>query len=419
MTERYCVMGFARPRSRWFAEVGQWSMSGAIPVEFIKCVSTAEMAARIEAAAGISAVLLDGLGHGVDRDLLAMSRDHSVAAIVVDDTSSRDWRQLGAAAVLESGFGPEELVTALRETATPLRSIAEVRRLRPDVAAAEFAAPLVTVVGVRGAGASTIAAATAQGLARRADGRGSVLLADFALDAMQSTYHDAHDVVPAVQELVEAHRGGDVDRAGLRRCTFEVERRGYSLLIGLRRPRDWTALPTRSVDAVLASLRGAFRWVVADCTPEFDGDSETGSVDLEERNHLARRCARSASAVLAVGAPGVRGVRQLVRLLDDLGDLGVAPERVVPVINFAPRSPRARAEITQAIAQLASVAPPTAALHVPLRRSVELIHRGVHPFPAGLTSAVVASVLHVVQTNNARTEMDEPSAVPHMVAVAR
>lgn len=395
MTDRYCVIGFARPRTRWFADVGKWSMSGTMPVEFIKCVSAVEVVGRLDTSAGISAILVDGGGHGVDRDLIAASRDRSVAVIVVDGASTRDWLQLGAAAVLTPGFGPEELVATLRETATPVRSIASVQRLRHNSPTAEFAAPLVVAIGVRGAGTSTVAAATAQGLARRPDGRGAVVLADFALDAMQATYHDAHDVVPAVQELVEAHRGGNVDRGGVRRCTFDVERRGYSLLLGLRRPRDWTALPARSTEAAVASLRGAFRWVVADCAPELEGEHETGSVDMEERNHLARYCAQNATVVLAVGQPGIRGVRQLVRLLDDLGDLGVDPARVVPVVNFSPRSPVARAALSRAIAELASIPPAASALHLPLRRSVETLHRGVDPFPAALVTPLTSAVTHV------------------------
>lgn len=401
--DRYGILGFARPRSTWFGEVGRWAMSGRLPIDFVKCVSAAELRSRLEATAGVSAALVDGGGHGVDRDLLAAARDRSIAVIVVErlGTASRDWLALGAAAVIEDGFDAEELLAVLRSGAQPRREITNVSHLHPDVPTAAYAAPLVAVTGVRGSGTSTVAAALAQGLARRADGVGSVCLADFALDAMQSTYHDATDVTPALQELVEAHRGGALDRASVRACTFDVEHRGYSLLLGLRRPSDWTALPSRATDAAISSLRGTFRWVVADCTPEFDGDSETGSIDVEERNHLARRCVQQAAAILVVGTPDLRGVRQLVRLIDDLIASGIDANDLVAVINRAPRSPAARAQSNRAIAELATAAP-AGFVHLPARRSTEGVHRGVEAFPAALVSPLVAAVGRVIDSSHTR-----------------
>lgn len=411
MSERFAVLGFARPRTQWFSEVGRWATSGSLPIDFVKCVSAAEVRARMDATTGLSAILLDGAGHGVDRDLIASGRDRSVAVIVVDRdaTSTRDWLSLGAAAVLDTDFDAAQLTATLRATAAPIRAEASVARLQPVAAASAFAAPLIAVTGVRGAGASTIAIATAQGLAGRPDGTGSVLLADFALDAIHSTYHDSPDVAPAVQELVEAHRGGDPDRQTVRSFTFEVDRRGYSLLLGLRRQRDWTALPSRAVDAMIESLRSTFRWVVADCTPEFDGDDETGSVDLEERNHLARRCVATASAVVVVGSPQLRGIRQLVRLIDELGDAGVDPQRILPVINAAPRSPAARAHLSSTVASLVSTAPQMSCVHLPMRRSVESAHRDVNPLPAALVAPLTAAVSHVVDHGGPRAAEVDPS----------
>jgi hypothetical protein len=395
-TERYLVVGLARARTDWFAEVGQWTSASILPADFVKCVSAAEVRARIAAAGTVSAVLLDAGAPGVDRDLIAAIHGIGAAPFVVEDgRAPRDWHALGVTVVLPRRFDPDLLAAHLRASATPVVD-PSVRRVEARDEPVSFVAPSVVVCGVAGTGASTVAMCVAQGLARRPDGRGSVVLADLARDGMLSTYHASPDVVPGVQEVVDAHRGARPGAEAVRAATFPVEPRGYFLLQGLRRPRDWTALPPRATDAALASLRAAFRWVVADVTADLDGEAETGSVDVEERNHLARTSLSSATCVLAVGAPGVRGVRSLVRLLDALHDLGVDGARVVAVVNSAPRAAPARAAITRAVAELTSAPLAAAPIHLPLRRGLERCHHTVEPLPTALvgpvTSAVVATI---------------------------
>jgi hypothetical protein len=395
-TERYLVVGLARARTDWFAQVGQWTSASILPADFVKCVSAAEVRARISAAGSVSAVLLDAGAPGVDRDLIAAIHDTGAAPFVVEDgRAPRDWHALGVTVVLPRRFDSDLLAAHLRASAAPVVDRA-TRRTEAPSEPVSFVAPSVVVCGVPGTGASTIAMCVAQGLARRPDGRGSVLLADLARDGMLGAYHASPDVVPGVQEVVDAHRGGQPGAREVRAATFPVESRGYFLLQGLRRPRDWTALPPRATDAALASLRGAFRWVVADVTADLDGEAETGSVDVEERNHLARTSLSSATCVLAVGAPGVRGVRSLVRLLDALHDLGVDGDRVVAVVNSAPRSAPSRAAITRAVADLSSAPLSAATIHLPVRRGLERCHHTVEPLPAALvgpaTSAVVATI---------------------------
>ena len=152
---------------------------------------------------------------------------------------------------------------------------------------------------------------------------------------------------------------------------------------------------------------------MADLTADLDGEDETGSIDLEERNHLARSSVRTAACVLAVGAPGIRGVRGLVRLLDALRDVGVAGERVVPVVNQAPRSALARAEITRAVASLTSDGGPDASsLHLPHRRGLELAHRTVDRLPAQLVGPLLSATVATMSRSGARTDDVGPEPVP-------
>jgi hypothetical protein len=409
-TQRWSVIGLARARVGWFGEVGRWAASSQLPADFARCVSAAEVRLRLESAAAVSAVLLDAGASGVDRDLVAAARDAGAAVLVVDDErTSRDWSALGASAVLPPSFDVDLLLSHLRALATP--AVRPARHLRGNDEPSVFLAPVVTVLGVPGAGASNVAMAAAQGLADRPDGQGSVLLADLALDGMLGAYHDSPDVVPGVQEVVEAHRGGAPDRAAVRAATYEVVPRGYSLLAGLRRPRDWVALPTQATEAALRSLRSAFRWVVADVTAELDGEAETGSIDVEERNQLARLAVREASCVLVVGEPGLRGVRGLVRLLDDLAAHAVEGRRVLPVVNRAPRSPARRAAITRTVAELTVAELPASPLFLPERRGLEAVHATVERLPSALVAPVAGAVSAVVDVEGAPTTDDGPGPV--------
>jgi hypothetical protein len=105
------------------------------------------------------------------------------------------------------------------------------------------------------------------------------------------------------------------------------------LLPGLRRPGHWTAVSPAAFDAVLAALLESFDLVIADVTGDVEGERESGSLDVEERNHMARSTTVAADAVIVVGAPGANGTRRLTLLVDDLLDHGIDPARIVPVVN--------------------------------------------------------------------------------------
>jgi hypothetical protein len=205
--------------------------------------------------------------------------------------------------------------------------------------------------------------------------------------------------VPGVQELVEAHRSRRPTEAELLSLTFHVVERRYHLLLGLRRARYWSTLRQRSFEAAFDSLRRRFGAVVCDVTADFEGETEGGSADVEERNLLARTAVRSADVVFAVGLPGAKGTHALVRVLADLAGAGVPAGRVVPVINQAPRHPRARAELSAALADLAVAAMgggrTVSPIFLPSRRVEEAVRDVVAmpaPLPATLAGAFEATL---------------------------
>lgn len=401
--ERYVVLGLAHARSAWFREVARWATAAALPIEFVKCVSLEEVRARLASGRAFSAALVDAAVPGVDRDLVDTALTSGCAVLVVDDGRvRRDWVALGVSAVLPNDLGRAELLDALADHATPIgRGEATGVPVPGGGGTPAWRAPVVAVTGVRGAGTSTIAMAVTQALAADARHGGLVVLADLALDADQAVLHDAGDVVPGVQELVDAHRAGVPSPDETRSLTWEVERRGYALLLGIRRHRDWAVLRPRAVEAAIDGLRRCYRVVVADVDPDVEGEEQCGSADVEDRNVLARTAIGNAIATIVVGSPGTKGVHSLVRVLDGVLELGVEPARLVPVVNHAPRGPRARAEVTRALAELLAgvrggnqVPSP---LYVPERRRLEDAIRDGERLPASLCTPLGAAINAVLE----------------------
>ena len=423
--ERFVALGLAHARSGWFSELARWSTSAVIPVEFVKCVTVDEVRARLASGRAFSALLVDGGIPGVDRDLLDEVRSCGCAVFVVDDGRvRRDWVGLGASTVLPPAFDRTDLLDALE-----LHSVSIARGDRLPLGDAGVVAPgswrgrLITVLGAGGAGSSTAAIALAQGLGQDVRFGGLVLLADLALDADQAMLHDAGDVVPGVQEMIDAHRMGEPTATDVRALTYDVPERRYHLLLGLRRHRDWVSIRPRAFGAALDGMRRAYKAVVADVDADVEGESQCGSLDVEERNVFARVATAHADVVVVVGLPGPKGLHRMVRIVGALVEHEVEPERIIPVVNRAPRNPRGRAEVTSAYAQLVqplvvgrhSVAGP---IFLPERRKLEDLVGDGGRLPAALTGPLAGAVTAVFDRPTSGPAAAAPSgAVSQPVAV--
>jgi hypothetical protein len=193
--------------------------------------------------------------------------------------------------------------------------------------------------------------------------------------------------------LVELHRLGRPSGTDIANQLHLVENRQYALLLGLRRTRDWTALRPRAVDAALTSLASTYRYVVCDLEADFDGEELTGSADVEDRNCLSRLSALAADLVFIVGSAGLKGLHDLTRLRHELGDLGISAERLIPVVNRAPRSTRSKAEFSETLAKLTPDAWASTPLFLRDHRSLESIHRLAGPLPEALCRPLATAAL--------------------------
>lgn len=419
-SSRYVLLGLAPARADWFRDVGQWANAGSIPADFLKTVSTGEVRARLASGRVFSALLVDGAAPGLDRDLIESARNVGCAVVVVGGAravgaeGARSWLDVGASAHLPGTFDRKDLLDALASCASMVG--------RADRAADEFTptptegwrAPLVAVTGSGGAGVSTAAIALAQGIATDVRESGSVLLADLRLRAEQAVLHDVGDVVPGIQELVDAFRTGVLSSEEVRALTFEITERGYALLLGLRKRSAWSTIRPRAFEAALEGLRTAFRTVVVDVDSDLEGEDQGGSIDVEERNIMARTACSMAQAVVIVGHPGAKGVHALAETVAEILGHGVPPTRVIPVVNRAPRQGRQRAEMTQALAGLlppwAVSAMPTA-VFVPERRVDEAMRDGVR-----LPEGVVRPIVGAYRAVEARNTAVRPTTTPELVS---
>ncbi|MDA8047967.1 MAG: hypothetical protein M0Z30_22490 [Actinomycetota bacterium] len=394
--DRFVILGLAPARAAWFESVARWTTSAAIAAEFIKCVSAEEVRARLSSGRRHSVLLVDGSAPALDRDLIDDCLVRSTPVVVVRDRRTGRIRsptsELGAAAELPPQFGPDDLLDVLTAHCVPIAEGTSLPPVLEDCQADAFwQAPLFVVCGPGGTGASCIAIALASGLGLDPRFGGRVVLADLARRADQAMLHDSADLGPGLQELVDAHRLARPEAGEVAQMTFAVPRRGYRLLLGLRQPEAWSALRPRSVDATVTGLRRAFQAVVADLTGDFEGEGEGGSIEVEERNHLARTAARQATLCLVVGQPGLKGVHSLALTMRQMVSAGVAPERIVPVLNRSPRHPRSRAESARALAALLDAGRLTPALaspvHVPERKLEDTLREG-GPFPSAVVDPV-------------------------------
>lgn len=369
---RHRVATLGRPGPAWPRAVARWGSSATLQIETTTCVTAEELRGLVEAGPTDLAIVEAGLP-GVDRVLASAVRHAGATLAVVDGPA------LGAAverlepdAVLPTDFDADALAAVLQAHAR--------RDCRDQPACRPIEAPdarLIAVTGPPGAGASTVAQALATALADR----GPTLLADLALDADQ---HVRHGVAPGhdgVFELAEALRHAPSGQVEPPLATPGA----YALLCGLRRRQEWVTLSDTVVGPLVDVLRRRRDHVVADVSPELDGRAETGSIDVEERNALARAAVAGADLVVVVGRWSTTGLPRLVRLLDDLEQHGVPRNRLRPVLNGAPRG---RLAAGRSVAGLLDGRPPPVC--VSQDRRVEARLRDAHPLPTRLVRQAAA-----------------------------
>jgi MinD-like ATPase involved in chromosome partitioning or flagellar assembly len=356
----------------WEERVLAW----ADQFDVYSCTSPEEARALLTSSRPWAVMLIDATDHGADRDLLDLAARTGARPVIVDGPSATvDWLELGAHAVLPPEFGRRDVFAVLSAEA-------------PTPPAASLPPSLVCVTGPGGTGASTVAIGISQGLAARPS---HVLLCDFRRHAEQHVLHHLDAEGPGVDDLVQAHRTASPGPAALSELPPFVPR-GYRLLAGIRRAVGWSSLRPRALAAALAGLRAAYDVVVCDMDPDLEGEAEGGSVDVEDRNTLARTAAANATAAVVVGGPGAKGTHALLRVLGELWSHGISPARTIAVVNRADRMSLDR--LGAALDQLGGG--DTATLHLPELEIEPLLLNGAR-LPAAFVDPLTEAVLPLLR----------------------
>jgi len=406
VADRFAVIGLARSREAWFAELTRWADAAVAPIDFVKCLSSDEARAVLATGRPVSALLIDAGLPRFDRDLVTHARAFDTAVVLIGRHDSLDPEALGCAARLDPDFTRDDLVEILGRVARTVGPDDVRSPGRLDLDDAGRLGRLTGVLGSGGSGVSTVAMWLAQA---SADSGADTVLVDGCRRADLAMYHDIGDVYPGLPELLELHRSQDADPDDVRALEFPTER-GYRLLLGLRRPRDWAGHRPAATAAAIAALRRTHEVTIVDIDADTETERETGSADVEDRHATTLAVVRSADSLVVVTRPGLKGVRDAARVFDDLIRTGVAPERVVIVVNDAPRGFPVKARVIRSLRSLTAPSAPGAVTFVRSRRDLASHHETADRLPSKVGAALLreveatagAGVTHVAEPQRVR-----------------
>jgi len=399
MADRFTVVGLARSRAPWFAELTRWADAGVAPIDFVKALTSDEARAVIGTGRPVSALLVDAGLPRFDRDLVADVQRCGAAVVLVGLHGVLDSEALGCDARIDPDFTRDDLVEVLARVARPIGADQDQRPMSVDLEPSPLGR-LVGVLGSGGTGTSTAAMWLAQA---SADSGADTVLVDGCRHADMSMYHDIGDVYPGLPELVDLHRSQDADPDEVRALEFPT-RRGYRLLLGLRRPRDWAGQRPAATVAALSALRRTHAVTIVDIDADVETERETGSADVEDRHATTLAVARAADSLVVVARSGLKGVRDAARILDDLVRIGVAPGRVVVVFNHASRGTPSRIRATRALRALSAPCAPGAITFIRSRRDLESLHETADRLP----SDVGATLLRTIESTSGSGDARDP-----------
>lgn len=337
MTTAGGLLTLALGRCPWQLAVTRWADTGLLHHDVVAVVSIPHALAHLNGSRRFTALVLDA--SVLDDELITACDRASCPVIAVTQASATlEYRLAGH---LVEPFGPDELATLLQRVGRPLR----VQDGLPSwvTPPSELAAgAVVTVIGGSGSGTSTAAQAIAQHFGQRA----RCALLDWSRHADLGTLHGAVTLGPGLAELAAT-----TDPPDCRPFLHYVAWANYDLLLGLRRPTDWSVISQAAIERSLAALQRDYDRVVCDVDAELDGEAETGSYDVAERHGLSRLAVNRAAVVVLTTRATLAGARRLMWIIGQIEELGSPPNMVVCVTSLRTRSERrhARAEISELV----------------------------------------------------------------------
>lgn len=286
------------------------------------CETGSELAV-LARAGRVRAAVVDALLAGLDTELLALIRRSGVV-VVIDgrDGAARRWQATATSVVGALPADEASLVAAVEEAESAARTWVRPNPPRPPAA-------LITVLAAPGGDGTGTATSLARSLATTRDGSSTVVLADLTLDAPHRALHGFAPDRPGLPDLVEAGRFGPPPATSPRAGHLTTQ--GYRLVPGLLRHHDWVMVGDHAAERALDAVRTGADLVVAHVDRDLEGETDTGSFDIEDRNVLARTAVRAADLVAVAAGSDRSGRLGAIGTLGALARFGVPHERIIVV----------------------------------------------------------------------------------------
>lgn len=305
------------------------------PPELLWCATPAEVVV-LARHGRLRAAILDALVARLDPGLLAVVR-RACPVLVVDGRPPADrWEALGAVVLRHPPASAAEAVISVERAERTWRTHhgASTPLVEPGRGGS-----LVAVLAAPGGAATPTTVAVAGSLADVAAPDRTVVLADLSLRAPHRAIHGIADEHAGLPELLEASRFGPPPPASIIRAIHVVDRR-YRVVPGLAHHHDWVLAGEAAAASALDGLRSAADLTVAEIDADLEGERDTGSFDIEDRNVLARTAVRAAAVVLVAAGSDRYGRLGAIAALTSLARHGVPHERTVVLLATGRVEPR-------------------------------------------------------------------------------
>ncbi|WP_421119673.1 hypothetical protein ACE2AJ_20305 [Aquihabitans daechungensis] len=292
---------------------------------------TASQLAVLARHGAVRAAVVDALLAGLDAEVIGLVR-RACPVLVVDDRGPSDRWVAAGASVIPAMPGDQGSLLAAVE-----RAESAARNSMPTGAPSRRRGVLLTILAAPGGDGTAGATSTARALAATGTGPGPVVLADLTLDAPHRALHGLTPDQPGLPHLIDAGRFGPPPPSPTIRARHPT-RQGYLVVPGLLHHSDWVTVGDHAAGSALDAIRAGAELVVAHVDRDLEGETDTGSFDIEDRNVLARTAVQASDLVLvAVGSDRPGGLGALA-VLDALARFGVAHDRIA-VVRPAGRRP--------------------------------------------------------------------------------
>ena len=338
------LVALVKESHQWVRDLNRWSNGSVIHFEFMVLLSMQELDIICQNHKGPVTVLVDSSNTNAVEHLNISGPCKDRRTIVIQSSKGSAKHFFAGIDTITYPFTPEEISETLAWRSPPALTITETHPPResavlesiPQYIETEYnptaKAKVIGVLGVGGAGSSTLAMSIAQVLAETS----KVILVDFCSDADLSMYHDIDRSLPSLTELLTAARQSSITVRQLRTFCIPVIGRNYFLLPGAKRQDETLLWRNRALEDVLSILQTEFEYVVCDLDGSFRSSQVIQAASAEATTLASEVALVHADAVVITMSNDLRGIHGGLRIFHRLVGDGRALASLALCVNRVP-----------------------------------------------------------------------------------